>query len=290
MYLDCNIFLAAFQNFLIVYLKNFQKHLDNLLDTNYNIFVSNKDTKIIKTRGGMIMNEINICDTELQIKEYRNQRVVTFRDIDAVHQRPQGTARKRFNDNKKRFIEGSDFFKAKCSEVRPFFGQPLPNGYNPKADIILVTETGYLMLVKSFSDDLAWAVQRELVNAYFRPKQECRHIPTRPLTSDDYMEAAQTVRGCPLDRLDIVLGFYEIAGLEIPKVQEKVEVQKKAKEKNEARATDAQWTQVREILGNYSLREAAAKTNIPFGSLGSYRNGKRKPTEERCNIIINMLG
>lgn len=119
---------------------------------------------------------------------------------------------------------------------------------------------------------------------------ERKHLPTRPLTSDDYMEAAQTVRGCPLDRLDIVLGFYEIAGLEIPKVQEKVEVQKKAKEKNEARATDAQWTQVREILGNYSLREAAAKTNIPFGTLGCYRNGKRKPTEERCNIIINMLG
>lgn len=37
-------------------------------------------------------------------------------------------------------------------------------------DITLITESGYLMLVKSFTDDLAWKVQRELVNFYFRGK------------------------------------------------------------------------------------------------------------------------
>lgn len=35
-------------------------------------------------------------------------------------------------------------------------------------DITLITESGYLMLVKSFTDDLAWDVQRQLVNSYFR--------------------------------------------------------------------------------------------------------------------------
>ena len=29
-------------------------------------------------------------------------------------------------------------------------------------ELHLITETGYLMLVKSFTDDLAWSVQREL--------------------------------------------------------------------------------------------------------------------------------
>ena len=58
-----------------------------------------------------------------------------------------------------------------CEEVRPFFGQTLPNGFNPKADIVLITESGYLMLVKSFTDDLALKVQRELVNSYFRVEQ-----------------------------------------------------------------------------------------------------------------------
>ena len=55
--------------------------------------------------------------------------------------------------------------------MRPFFGQTLPNGFNPEADIVLITESGYLMIVKSLKDDLAWAVQRELVNSYFRIRE-----------------------------------------------------------------------------------------------------------------------
>ena len=101
------------------------------------------------------MQEMKIQGTELLVKELNGKRVVTFKDVDTVHRRPEGTARKRFNDNRKRFIEGVDFFKVRCSEVRPFFGQTPPKGFNPRADIVLITETGYLMLVKSFTDDLA---------------------------------------------------------------------------------------------------------------------------------------
>ncbi|MDE6780552.1 MAG: ORF6N domain-containing protein [Ruminococcus sp.] len=112
-----------------------------------------------------------INDVHLKVKEYKGQRVVTLRDIDMVHGRSEGTARKRFNDNREHFIEGEDFFKVKCSEVRPFFGQTPPNGFNPNADIIILTENGYLMIVKSLTDKLAWKVQRELVNTYFRARQ-----------------------------------------------------------------------------------------------------------------------
>ena len=35
-------------------------------------------------------------------------------------------------------------------------------------DIILITESGYFMLVKSFTDELAWSVQRQVVKTYFR--------------------------------------------------------------------------------------------------------------------------
>jgi hypothetical protein len=38
----------------------------------------------------------------------------------------------------------------------------------PPKGIILLTESGYLLLVKSFTDDLAWSVQRQLVNGYFK--------------------------------------------------------------------------------------------------------------------------
>lgn len=117
------------------------------------------------------MNEILINNQNVRIKEYEGKRVITFKDIDMVHDRPEGTARKRFNDNKKHFIEGEDYFKVKCSEVRPFFGQTLPNGFNPKADVTLMTESGYLMLAKSLTDDLSWDVQRKLVNDYFTVKE-----------------------------------------------------------------------------------------------------------------------
>lgn len=127
------------------------------------------------------MNElIHIEDSDIVVKEYNGQRVVTLKDIDMVHQRPDGTARKRFNDNKSHFVENEDYFKTKCSEVRPFFGQTPPNGFNPEADIILLTESGYLMLVKSFTDDLAWKVQKQLVKVYFKA--------TKPMTTADQIK------------------------------------------------------------------------------------------------------
>ena len=65
------------------------------------------------------MNEvITIEYIEMQIKEYKGQRVVTFKDIDTVHQRAAGTANKRFLDNKKRFVDGEDFFTVSNSEIR----------------------------------------------------------------------------------------------------------------------------------------------------------------------------
>lgn len=109
-----------------------------------------------------------INNTEISIKEYSGQRVVTLKDIDAVHGRPDGTARKRFNDNKEHFIFGEDYFVRKTDEAMNEFGIAAPNG------LVLITESGYLMLVKSFTDDLAWKVQRELVKGYFRAREQAK--------------------------------------------------------------------------------------------------------------------
>lgn len=109
------------------------------------------------------MNElVTINNHELPVKEYNGQRVVTLKEIDTVHDRPEGTARRTFHSNKKHLIEGEDFFVRNPSEAAKEFGIIAPNG------LVLLTESGYLMLVKSFTDDLAWAVQRQLVNTYFR--------------------------------------------------------------------------------------------------------------------------
>lgn len=113
---------------------------------------------------------VTVNDTNISVKEYHGRRVVTFKDIDVCHNRPEGTARKRFNDNRQHFIEGEDFFKVCASEIRTHKIMDISS--KTREDVTLITESGYLMLVKSFTDDLAWQVQRQLVNSYFRKTEE----------------------------------------------------------------------------------------------------------------------
>lgn len=109
---------------------------------------------------------IAIENTEMQIREYNGQRVVTFKDIDTVHQRKPGTAKASFRRNKKYFQEETDYVVL----ARNSIGTLSTIENIPPKGITLLTESGYLMIVKTFTDDLSWKVQRELVNTYFRVK------------------------------------------------------------------------------------------------------------------------
>lgn len=110
---------------------------------------------------GKMTEMIHIGNSDIAIKEYKGKRVVTFKDVDTVHKRPEGTARVAFNTHKDRFISGEDYFVCDVYESKELFGITAPNGTT------LLTEQGYLMLVKPFGDDLAWDVQRQLVKTYF---------------------------------------------------------------------------------------------------------------------------
>ena len=117
-------------------------------------------------------NNITIGDNSLAPKEFNGQRVITFKDIDLVHQRPDGTAGRNFRQNKEHFIEGEDFYTIKPSnfqtdEIR--LSGISANDINNRGTTF-ITESGYLMLTKSFTDDLSWTVQRELVTTYFNVK------------------------------------------------------------------------------------------------------------------------
>lgn len=124
------------------------------------------------------MNEVTIYTQAqpLTVKEYHGERVITFKDVDTLHQRPEGTARRNFNTNRSRFIEGEDFFHLTADEIRTQF---LTDEFRtldiPNRGLTVLTKMGYLMLVKSFTDDLAWMVQRQLVRSYFEAQ------PTRPV-------------------------------------------------------------------------------------------------------------
>lgn len=118
-----------------------------------------------------------INNAEILVKEFSGQRVVTFKEIDAVHGRPDGTAKRNFRSNRDHFIEGEDFFILDQPDEIRSLGIQRPQGGTPES-VTLITESGYLMLVKSFTDDLAWKVQRELVKGYFRAKS----TQSQPLT------------------------------------------------------------------------------------------------------------
>lgn len=113
------------------------------------------------------MNLITIHNTQLPVVEYRGQRVVTLAMIDQLHERPDDTAGRNFREHRDRLIVGSDYYviaRSENSEIRGL-GFDVPN-----RGLIVLTEQGYLMLVKSLTDDLAWTVQRQLVSNYFRPQ------------------------------------------------------------------------------------------------------------------------
>lgn len=117
------------------------------------------------------MNElITIGNRQFLKKEFNNRRVVTLSDIDFLHQRVEGTAGRNFAENKDRFVRGEDYYFVNGEELSEIKQTTNFVASNAKS-LVLITEQGYLMLVKSFTDDLAWEVQKQLVNTYFRAKK-----------------------------------------------------------------------------------------------------------------------
>lgn len=59
--------------------------------------------------------------------------------------------------------------------LRPYLDEKITK-YTP--EIMVLAESSYLMLVKPFTDDLSWQVQRSMVNSYFRLSEfpEIKHI------------------------------------------------------------------------------------------------------------------
>ncbi|WP_051577463.1 ORF6N domain-containing protein [Komagataeibacter kakiaceti] len=116
-----------------------------------------------------------------------------LRMVDALHQRAEDTAGRNFRANRKRFIEGTDFFSVCADEIRRY--KIMEISAKARGEIILLTESGYLMLVKSFTDDLAWTVQRELVTGYFRvPRQP--ELPRNTLATMEPTELNARIGAC----------------------------------------------------------------------------------------------
>jgi len=133
------------------------------------------------------MKAVTVHDAKMPLIEYQGQRVVTFAMIDEAHQRPKDTARKAFNRNRSRFVEGRHFFVLTTSVICT---QSFIDAFPPRTSKgIVVTEMGYLLLVKPFTDALSWQIQEQLVEAYFRTSPDFSDIRPVPIPTLAELEA-----------------------------------------------------------------------------------------------------
>lgn len=258
------------------------------------------------------MNDVlNICGTDVTIKEWRGKRVITFKDIDTVHQRPEGTASRNFRTNRQRFISGVDFFKITSDEFRQAIGNMDSRQQN---DVTLITESGYLMLVKSFTDDLAWKVQRELVNSYFRVKEHNESVKqdiqisvTRP---EIFLEAARIMASVPdsqqyvinclrhvvsdIDKLPTVTVQTENAVIDIPVLENTVTQASIEGAKSYSKSFN--HIQFNNYLIKNKIKRYWLETelNCSQGLISKWANGKSKPTElnrvKLCQVLNLPIG
>jgi hypothetical protein len=180
--------------------------------------------------------QITIEGHHIQALFYKDQPVITFKMMDQVHERQAGTAKKNFGRNRGHFIENEDFFKVPYEEYKHLTaGSYCPRGdeseeankllagsYCPRGDeseeankllagsycprvpgsrqrnpMIFLTAVGYMLLVKSFTDDRAWKVQRALSTKYFQsrpasavPQIENRKARVKTKTDDKKQQIA----------------------------------------------------------------------------------------------------
>lgn len=105
------------------------------------------------------------------------------------------------------------------------------------------------------------------------------YMPTRPLTTDDYEEAARTIAKCHNSRLPIVLDMYRKAGLDIESICQVQQVV----------GNDEDDVDLVELLQRYTLNELCELLNIARSSIFYYRVGRVKPHKKRRDFIIQTL-
>jgi len=113
---------------------------------------------------------VSIAGTDMPVIEYRDQRIITLHMMDVVHERPQGTAKRNFKQHQDKFVQNNDYEVLTDKDLGNFLvhfastKNVLAKSDNPSKvrRLIVLYPMGYLMLVKSFRDDKAWQVQREL--------------------------------------------------------------------------------------------------------------------------------
>jgi hypothetical protein len=129
------------------------------------------------------MKEIMVIEgNEIERVEYQGQPVLSLPMVDKLHQRPEGSARKNFNNNRDYFTEGEDYIVLPYEEWSVLVGKNLPDQEDDLPDqneskgghrgnMLFLFLSGYLQLATTFTDALAWKIRKVLVKSYFKLRE-----------------------------------------------------------------------------------------------------------------------
>lgn len=168
-------------------------------------------------------------------------------------------------------------------------GVAIRDSIGRKQTPVLINESGLYALILSSKLPSAkrfkhWVTSEVLpalrkAGKYEIPRNK-QYQPTRPLTTDDYEDAARTISKCHNSRLPIVIDLYRKAGLDIDEIPEM---------RKQSHSDGSSKRELVDILNRYSMKDLCERLPICKSSIYYYRTGKYTPRQERREEIIKIL-
>lgn len=109
-------------------------------------------------------NQVTVVDLSVPVIEFNSERVLTLDLVDNLHRAAPNSTFRIFHQNQSKLVRNKHYYVASPTDqaFTASYGRPIPPD-----GLILITQRGYSMLVKAFTDDFSWQVQEQLADAYF---------------------------------------------------------------------------------------------------------------------------
>lgn len=103
-----------------------------------------------------------------------DKRAMLVKDISTIHNQPLGEINRRINDNRQRFKDSIDIIDIRANGFEPLGSvmEFTKQSFNQSKNIYILSERGYSKLVKIMDDDKSWEVHDELIDHYFKLREQ----------------------------------------------------------------------------------------------------------------------
>lgn len=142
------------------------------------------------------------------------QKVVLDKTVAKIHGQPDREIRRRITDNENRFKENVDFIDLKQRVGQSHTLEFLKEiGYAKQSitqanHIYLLSERGYMKLIKAMDDDTSWDVMENFIDEYFRMKEHIEISTSPTLTQDEYKSIITYMEEQEQKRFDMMMSTF----------------------------------------------------------------------------------